>query len=80
MEIMNCEWKFFLDNKIVKKSKQLKVSWSQKEILVSSILPKNKFENFNSCPSLLGQKIFFQFLEELKRTKSPFEINWPLER
>ena len=30
------------------------------------------FSNF--CPSLLGQKIFVQILEELKKPKSPFEI------
>ena len=35
-------------------------------------------ENSNVCPSLLGQKFFVRFLGELKKTKSPFEINWPL--
>ena len=34
--------------------------------LVSSILPKNELENLNLCPSLLGQKFFVRFLEELK--------------
>ena len=34
----------------------IKVSSFQKDILVSSILPKNERENFNFCPSLLGQK------------------------
>ena len=29
-------------------------------------------------PSLLGQKFFIHFLEELKKPNSPFEINWPL--
>jgi hypothetical protein len=42
---------------------------------VSTILPKNELENFSFCPSLLGQKFFIHFLEELKKTKSPFEIN-----
>ena len=46
--------------------------------MVSSIHPKNKLKIFNFCPSLLGQK-FVRFLEELKKTKSPFEINWPLK-
>ena len=46
---------------------------------MSSILPKNELENLNFCPSLLGQKIFVRFLGELKKPKSPFEINWPLE-
>ena len=46
---------------------------------VSSILQKNELENFNFCPSLMGQKFFVCYLEELKKTKSPFEINWPLE-
>ena len=42
---------------------------------MSSILPENELENFNFCPSLVGQKFFVRFLEELKKTKSPFEIN-----
>jgi hypothetical protein len=46
--------------------------------LVSSILPKNELENSIFCPSLLRQKFFVRFLEELKIPKSPFEINWPL--
>ena len=46
-----------------------------KEILVPSILPKNELEIFNFCPSLLEQKFFVRFLEELKKTKSPVEIN-----
>ena len=37
--------------------------------LASSILPKNEFENLNFCPSLLGQKFFVCFLEELKKLK-----------
>jgi hypothetical protein len=42
---------------------------------MSSILPKNELENFNFCPSLLGQKFFVRFLEELKKPNNPFEIN-----
>ena len=45
---------------------------------MSSILPKNKLENFNFCPSLQEQKFFVRFLEELKTPKWPFEIIWPL--
>ena len=56
----------------------LKVSYSGKEILVSSILPKNKLENVNFCPCLLGQKFIVSLLGELKKLKSSFEINWPL--
>ena len=44
-------------------------------ILVSPILPKNKLENSNFCPSLLGQKFFVRFLGELKKPKCPLEIN-----
>ena len=47
--------------------------------MVSSSHPKNELKIFNFCPSLLGQKFFVRFLEELKKTKSPFEINWPLK-
>ena len=47
---------------------------------MSSILPKNELNNVNFFPSLvLGQKYFVRFLVELKKTKSPFEINWPLD-
>ena len=46
-----------------------------KVFLVSSILPKNELKNSNFCPSLLGQKFFVRFLEELKNPKFPFEIN-----
>ena len=52
----------------------LRVSEFRKEILVSSILPKNELENVNFCPSLLGQKFFVCFLGEQK----VFGINWPL--
>ena len=45
----------------------VKVSYSRKEILVSSNLPKNELVNLNFWPSLLGQKFFVQFLEELKK-------------
>ena len=37
--------------------------------------PKNELENVNFCLSLLGQKFFVRFLGELKKPKSPFEIN-----
>ena len=37
---------------------------------MSSILPKNELENVNFCPSLLGQKFFVRFLEELKIQKA----------
>ena len=39
---------------------------------------KNELENHNFCPSLLGQKFFVRFLEELKKPKRHFEINRPL--
>ena len=45
---------------------------------MSAILPKNERENLNFCPSLLEQKFFVRFLEELKTPKCPFEIIWPL--
>ena len=45
-------------------------SFSQKEILVSSVLPKNELENVNFCPSLLGQKFFISFCGELKNQKA----------
>ena len=38
---------------------------------------KDELEHFNFYPSL-GQTFFVRFLEELKKAKSPFEINWPL--
>ena len=44
--------------------KVLKVSYSRKKILVSSIFSKNELENVNFCPSLLGQKFFVRFLGE----------------
>jgi hypothetical protein len=37
--------------------------------------PKKQTENANFCPSLLGQKNFVPFLGELKKTKSPLEID-----
>ena len=40
--------------------------------------PKKGTWNSNFCPSLLGQKFFVRFLGELKKSKCPFEINWPL--
>ena len=42
---------------------------------MSSILPKNELENGNFCPGLLGQNFFVRFWENLKKPKSPFEIN-----
>ena len=36
---------------------------------------KNEPNNFNFCPSLLGQKFFVRFLEELKIPKRHFKIN-----
>ena len=48
--------------------------------MVSSFLPKNKLENFDFCPSPLGQTFFIHFLEELKIPKRHFEINWPLTK
>ena len=40
-----------------------------------NFLPKNKLDFSNFCLSLLGQKFFVHFLEELKKPESPFEIN-----
>ena len=39
---------------------------------------KNKLENSNFCPSLLGEKFFVCFLGKLKKTKCSFENYWPL--
>ena len=59
------------------KSELLKVSESRKEILVSSILPKNELENSNFWPYLLEQKLFIRFLKELKeKTFLTYEIIW----
>ena len=33
---------------------------------------KNELENFDFCPSLLGQKFFVHFLEELKTPRKLF--------
>ena len=58
----------------------LKVSLSRKVILVPWVLQKKtELENVNFCPSLLERKFFDRFFGELKKTKSAFEINWPLE-
>ena len=46
---------------------------------MSSILPKNELKDVNFCPSLLGQKFFVRFLGDLKKPKSPFEINLTLQ-
>ena len=56
----------------------LKVNKCRKEILGSSILPKNILENFHFCPSRLGQNFFVHFLEELKKPKCSSEIKLPL--
>ena len=32
-------------------------------------VPKNKLENFNFCPSLLGQTFFVRFMKEFKKPK-----------
>ena len=47
----------------------------ERKFLCLQFFQKNKLENSKFCPSLLGQKFFVRFLEELKKTKSPFEIN-----
>ena len=52
--------------------KIIKVSKSRKEILGSSILPRNELENFNFCPSLLGQKFFVRFFGRIENTKKTF--------
>ena len=46
---------------------------------MSSILPKKRTWKCWFYPSLLGPKFFVCFLGKLKKPKSPFEINWPLE-
>ena len=57
----------------------LKVSWFQKYFLVSLILPKNEQKQVNlRYHSTVGRLFFVCFSKELKRPKSPFEINWPL--
>ena len=44
---------------------------SRKELLVSSIPPKNKLENVNFCPGLLGLNFFlFVFGENWKKQKA----------
>ena len=40
---------------------------------MSSILLKNELENSNFSSSLLGQKFFVRFLEELNTQKRPLE-------
>ena len=40
---------------------------------------KTNLKMFIFAPSLLRQKFFVRFLGELKKSKCPFEINWPLE-
>ena len=50
----------------------LKVSLSRKEILASSILPKNELENVNFCPSLQGQKFWVRFFSENWKNQRAF--------
>ena len=75
-------WYFYLIQDIPSTWSVLKVSYSRKEILVSSILSKNELENVNFYPSLLsrGRIFLFVFWENWKNQKSPFEINWPLPK
>ena len=57
-------------------------SWNKSQLFLivkCQLTSKGNFsvsENF--CPGLLG-RLFFCILGELKKSKSPFEINWPLE-
>ena len=71
----------FLHFRIVCSEFRFNVFWRSVNfdvILVSPIRPKNELENSNFFLSLLTQKFFVRFLGELKKTKCPFEINWPL--
>ena len=47
----------------------VKVSLSRKEILLSSILPKNKLEIVHFCPSLLGQEFFACFFGRIEKNQ-----------
>ena len=47
-------------------------------LFMVTILPKNELENSYFCTSLLGQTFFVNFLGELKKSKCPSEMNWPL--
>ena len=54
---------------------------SQKKILASSIIPKNKLKNSNFCPRLLGQKFCVPFWKNWKMVHilSP-KLFWPTVR
>ena len=47
--------------------------------LVSSILPKMNLKMLIFALAYWGRNFLFVFLGELKKPKSPFEINWPLQ-
>ena len=56
-------------------------SWNKSQLFLIVKCQLTSKENFsvseNFCPGLLG-RLFFCILGELKKSKSPFEINWPL--
>ena len=56
----------------------LKVSKSRKQIMVSSILPKNEQTKFNLRYHSTVRLNFFHFLGELRIPEIAFEIFWPL--
>ena len=56
----------------------LKVSKSQKQIMLSWILPKNERNSLSWTPSVLRIVSFVRFLEESRISYFVFEIYWPL--
>ena len=56
----------------------LKVSKSQKQFMMSSILPKNERNSLSWVEKMLRIVSFVRFLEELRRPLNTFEIYWPL--
>ena len=53
---------------------------SQKEVLVSSILPKNELEKVNfALAYCTGGEIFRSFFGTIEKTNSPSKINRPLD-
>ena len=66
---------FFL---LVKYLQNLKVSKSQKQFMVSSILLKNKQKQFNLKYYSSKVDFFVHFLRELKILEMDFEMGWPL--
>ena len=59
----------------------VKVSWFQKDFLISSIIPINEQKNSTwgiYLSHTSGRIVFVRFMEDLRKPKSPFEINWPL--